>query len=101
MVLAPGVIAEPSNLIRYDDPDGLLGQGLRLVCGAAVERHVLAITAMNRREYAWLGYTDAVLLAAWRRGDVLITNDGRLFDAAVSAGVEAQHFELLRARPRV
>lgn len=97
LILCPNVVSEASNLLRYDDEGGQLAATLRLIVAAAIELYIPSETAVARAEYAWLGVTDAVLLALGGGRATLLTTDARLYAAAATAALPAISFDHLRA----
>ena len=91
LVLCPNVVTEASNHLSPDQT-GELAATLHAVVAGAEERGIASADAMKRSEYLWLGVADAVLLTLCQEDAVLLTDDGPLHSAALSAGLPARYF---------
>lgn len=78
-------------------------EALRVLAATMVEKWIASRSGFERNEYLWLGLTDSVLLALDDEEPsaaemVLLTEDTKLFSAAVSAGKTALLFDNVFAR---
>lgn len=102
LVWCPHVLAETSNLARdiHKAAADAIGVTLGRLIATYPEEGVPSAAGVMRREYAYLGLTDAVLIRFAELGSTVITHDGPLHAAILAAGFQSIHFEVLRAERR-
>ncbi|MFO1187481.1 MAG: hypothetical protein U1E87_08555 [Alphaproteobacteria bacterium] len=105
VLATPHTLTEASNLVRQlKDPARMEAtEALRVLAATMVEKWIASRSGFERNEYLWLGLTDSVLLALDDEEPsaaemVLLTEDTKLFSAAVSAGKTALLFDNVFAR---
>jgi hypothetical protein len=101
LLATPNILAETSNLLsQIGEPDKrrLLTKFAELLksIGTIAEFHVTGASAAQRREFDFLGLTDAALLVEHPDDFTLITADAPLYVAASKAGRKAINFNHLK-----
>ena len=98
ILVTPNTLTEASNLAsQIGDPDcARIREALRGIVNVAEERYVPSRTAVARKEFLWLGLTDASLLGL-PDGDVtLLTADSGLHREALANGRRSINFNHIR-----
>lgn len=98
LLFTPSVLAETSNLSRQvSEPlRTQIAQSLATLIANAGEEYVESRSVVITPDYLNFGLTDAVLLYLAKPGVALLTDDHRLYAAAVGRGHEALNFAHLR-----
>lgn len=100
LITLPNVLTEVSNLI----PRSLSGSDrsmarvvLRALTTRMEERYVESSKASARKEFLWLGLTDAAWLCLSETRAVIWTDDHDLYSAALSCNLDSRMFTHLRS----
>lgn len=100
ITVTPGVLAETSDLLRYDRSDDrahrLLVHLLKDSESGLEESNDTLTQAASRTEALWLGLVDASLIDVAERGIPLITADFKLYAQVSSANTNCINFDALR-----
>jgi len=79
ILVTPNTLTEASNLAsQIGDPDrGRIREALRRIVNETAEHYVPSRTAAARKEFLWLGLTDAAMLELPAAETTLLTVDSR------------------------
>lgn len=99
IVVTPGVLAETSNLLRYDRASSRLTMQTFevLIREASVvdERFIAARSAIGRPVFKWLGLVDATLVEIAAQDVPVVTGDFDLYQQAVTFNPACINFDAL------
>jgi len=98
VVVTPNTLTEASNLAaQIAEPlRTKIRAVLRIIIEETEEFYVASISAAQRREYAWLGLTDAALLDVTDQDVTLLTTDSGLHRCAQINGRDSVNFNHIR-----
>lgn len=98
ILVTPNTLTEASNLVsQIGDPDrARIREALRKIVDEAEEHYVPSRTAAARREFPWLGLTDAALLELSTQSVTILTVDSVLHRDALSLGLDSVNFNHIR-----
>ena len=98
VLVTPNTLTEASNLAsQIKDPDrGRIREALRRIVNEAEEHYVPSRAAAARKEFLWLGLTDASFLELPVSDATLITVDSRLHRDMLANGRRSINFNHLR-----
>jgi hypothetical protein len=87
----PNILTEVSNFIGDSDMPrtNRARAALKAIIQNAVEVHQPSESVVQQQEFDWLGITDTAQLLLLESGHSLITNDRRLYAAALNRGLQA------------
>lgn len=98
ILVTPNTLTEASNLAsQIRDPDrGRIREALRRIVNEAEEHYVPSRAAAARKEFLWLGLTDAAFLELPDIDATLLTVDGKLHQDTLANGRRSINFNHLR-----
>jgi hypothetical protein len=91
VITLPNILSEVSNFIGDSDLPRTkrARETLKAIMSEALEIYQPSLEVVNQPEFDWLGITDVAQLLLLADGHSLITNDGRLYAAALNRGLNA------------
>lgn len=94
IVVTPNTLTETSNLLRQiDEPARTqIYEQFRQIVRTTEEHYLESKRAAERKDFIWLGLTDAALLSAASEDNELLTADSRLHAAAARQGLKVINF---------
>lgn len=96
IILCPQVVAETSNLLRYDRNDRRYSEVLRRLVHSYEERSKPSSEAVETAEFLQLGVTDAVLALLASGVGAVLSADARLCHAIERRGHRAINYNYVR-----
>lgn len=97
-ILCSAVIAETSNLLRYDKRRASsLSIGLATLVGTLEEQSKAARAAVSLPEYSRLGFTDAIFILLSESAGTLLSDDLALCQAVEARGQRAINYNHVRS----
>ncbi|HRJ59835.1 MAG TPA: PIN domain-containing protein [Azospirillaceae bacterium] len=98
IVVTPNVLTETSNLLRQiaEPARSEITTVYANHIPTLVEQHISSREAAARPEFLWLGLSDAALLDVNKTDIIMLTADGKLWTAALTAGYQAWNFNHIR-----
>jgi predicted nucleic acid-binding protein len=94
LLVLPNTLTEVSNLIGdgQDERTCRARDALRAFAGSAEETYQPSKSVVEEREFDWHGLSDVAQLLVAKNADLFLTADGRLFNAALRRGLNAEFF---------